>query len=330
GARGAMERLHPGQVVTVDAEMGNIYEGRQEPLLAAAAAARAQESADSPLFRRLREVLAHLTPLNLTDPRARQFKPSGCRTLHDLLRFSHEMAVQEMFLAGGRATAGTRGALKLQSPIPLDFYFIDLGGGLGVPEGSRTVVPEQFRCEPLLAVWRGVAEVPWGTDSAMDARAVASTIASTLASGDLLQRMAEPNFVVVSRSYLNLCFRLGFHFSRVDASLSDDDASNYAAFLFHGGAADAAGKTRRVAFMARVLEQAGFSVSAREDALFARLDRPGRAGLEAALRMLGRLLVVTRQTDTLMTEDGAVERAARAFLAGDFTLGLRPGTGEGR
>ena len=330
GARGAMERLHPGQVVTVDAEMGNIYEGRQEPLLAAAAASRAQEWADSPLFRRLREVLAHLTPLNLTDPRARQFKPSGCRTLHDLLRFSHEMAVQEMFLAGGRATAGTRRALKLQSPIPLDFYFIDLGGGLEVPEGSRTVAPEQFRCEPLLAVWRGVTEVPWSTGSAVDARAVASTIASTLAAGDLLQRMAEPNFVVVSRSYLNLCFRLGFHFSRVDASLSDDDASNYAAFLFHGGAADAAGKTRRVAFMAKVLEQAGFSVSAREDALFARLDRPGRADLEAALALLGRLLVVTRQTDTLMTEDGAVERAARAFLGGDFTLGLRPGTGEGR
>jgi pyruvate,water dikinase len=330
GARGAMDHLRPGQVVTVDAEMGNIYEGRQEGLLAAAAAARAEEPADSPLFRRLREVLGHLTPLNLTDPRDRQFKPSGCRTLHDLLRFSHEMAVQEIFLAGSRATANTRGALKLQSPIPLDFYFIDLGGGLEVAEGSRTVAPEQFRCEPLLAVWRGVTEVPWSTGPAVGARAAASTVTSTLASGDLLQRMAEPNFVVVSRSYLNLCFRLGFHFSRVDASLSDDDASNYAAFLFHGGAADAAGKTRRVAFMAKVLEQVGFSVSAREDALFARLDGPGRSRLESGLALLGRLLVVTRQTDTLMTEEGAVERAARAFLAGDYTLGLRPGTGEGR
>jgi hypothetical protein len=38
--------------------------------------------------------------------------------------------------------------------------------------------------------------------------------------------------------------------------------------------------------------------------------------------VLGRLLVATRQIDTLFGSDSDVERAAEAFGRGDFTLGF--------
>ncbi len=327
GAPSATSLLRQGMMVTVDADLGNVYEGRAEALLQGTAK-HPVHAEESPLLKRFRASLAHVTPLHLTDPRSPGFKASKCRTLHDILRFAHEMAVEEMFLAGSLASRGTRHALRLKSALPVDFFFIDLGGGLGaLPEGGQ-VTPEVFVCRPLIPLWRGMVQAPWRTDAAAGAGDMASLFANTMTARDALEQAASPNFVIVSDAYLNLSFRLGYHFSRVDAYLSGRVEDNYASFLFHGGAANLAGKTRRIRFLAGALEAAGFQVHHREDALFARTGHAQAAEMDRRLEDLGRLLVITRQADTLFGDETEVDRALAAYRAGDLSLGFRP-EGEG-
>ena len=319
--RSATSVLKPGMIVTVDGDMGSVYEGRAESLLAGARRGSSEGEA-TPLLRKFRASLAHVTPLNLTDPRSPGFRASKCKTVHDILRFAHEEAVREMFRAGSLASKGTKYALRLESPLPVDFFFIDLGGGLKAERSSRLVTPADFLCRPLVPLWQGMVQVPWRTDAAAGARAMASVFSSTLTAGDAMRNAAEPNLVIVSDAYLNLAFRLGYHFSRVDAYIGDRPEENYASFLFQGGAADARGKSRRVRFVAAALERSGFRVHVREDALFSRTDQQSPDEMALRLAVLGRLMVVTRQADTLFEDDAAVARALDAFEAGDFSLGL--------
>jgi pyruvate,water dikinase len=320
--RQATALLKAGSTVTVDAEMGNVYEGRVEALLRDQA--RRPPAEETPLLRRVRAAMSHVVPLNLTDPRSPKFKPSSCKTLHDVLRFAHEAGVQEMFEAGAQAARAAREALKLEGVLPVDFFFVDLGGGLALDEGAPRLTPSAFRCRPLLPLWQGMAEVPWRTEAAATARAMGSLLMTGLTDRDAVARAAEPNYVLVSADYLNMSFRLGFHFSRVDAYLGERPEDSYAACLFHGGAAGAGGRSLRVTFLQRALAEAGFTTHAREDALFARTENAPPCEMEKRLRALGRLLVATRQIDTLLEDEAGVERALGALRRGDFTLGLLP------
>jgi pyruvate,water dikinase len=51
----------------------------------------------SPVELTLRRLLKYIAPLTLTDPEGTNFSTRGCETLHDIIRFSHEMALRELF-----------------------------------------------------------------------------------------------------------------------------------------------------------------------------------------------------------------------------------------
>ena len=96
--------LPEGTLVTVDASAGVIYSGAHEGLKIA----RQPEYelfADLDLFKLLSDVLRNITPLNLIEPSSAGFTPDNCKTYHDITRFAHQKAIDEMFL---RAT-GTEG-----------------------------------------------------------------------------------------------------------------------------------------------------------------------------------------------------------------------------
>jgi hypothetical protein len=77
----------------VDADGRAVSEGRVEGLLAHAAPRRGI-MAGTPVGQTLKEVTAYITPLNLTNPDGPDFKPAGCRTLHNITRFAHEVTRQ--------------------------------------------------------------------------------------------------------------------------------------------------------------------------------------------------------------------------------------------
>ncbi len=123
--REATSLIADGQEVTLLADEGRVYLGLV-PELARKLPDRSGDDDRGPIGRHLREVLDRISPLNLTDPKAPNFTPGGCRTLHDLIRFAHEKAMVEMFSLSDLADSSVV-SRKLSANIPLSLYFIDLG-----------------------------------------------------------------------------------------------------------------------------------------------------------------------------------------------------------
>ena len=313
GAKGAMSRLNPGEVVTVDAFYGNIYAGRVEELLKVP---RGGDDAvrQTRAYKVLQRALKHITPLNLLDPRAENFRPEGCRTYHDITRFAHEKAMEELFhVSAGRLSED--GARRLVSPIPLDLHIIDLGGGLS-PEAADLVQvqPEHLRSRPMLAYWRGVSAVGWQGPKPVDLAGFMSVVMSTATDTNVRERLYEKNFAIITNDYMNLSNRLGFHFATIEAFLGAPGES-YVSFTFYGGGAELPRRMRRVRFLARILEDLDFRVEPKEDSITARIDGYDADALEKKLEVLGRLMMVSKQLDMVMLSDEAVEEYYRDFAA---------------
>jgi pyruvate, water dikinase len=145
----ATEVLQNGQEITVDADHQRVYQGRVEELLGSAAPKKGPLLSETPLYATLRRVLRWITPLHLTDPKLMDFKPESCQTLHDITRFAHQMGIAEMFELGEQARRQQACMVRLKTPIPLNLYLIDLGGGLRHDDRSQFVSPEAILSVPM-------------------------------------------------------------------------------------------------------------------------------------------------------------------------------------
>lgn len=70
----------------------------------------------------------------------------------------------------------------------------------------------------------------------------------------------------------------------------------------------------------KVLSALGFQVKTVEDRVTARFAKRERREIEDRLDQLGRLLIFTRQMDTLMSENTLVKSMPNCFLAGNYQL----------
>ena len=323
GAKGATAALHPGSVVTVDAYYGNVYAGRLEELLKAP---RGGDEAvrQTRAYKVLERVLKHITPLNLLDPRGANFRPEGCRTYHDITRFAHEKAMEELFqVSAGRLDE--EGARRLVSTIPLELNIIDLGGGLS-PEAANLVKvrPEHLTSRPMLAYWRGVSAVGWQGPKPVDLAGFMSVVMTTATDTNITERLHEKNFAIITHDYMNLSNRLGFHFATIEAFLGAPGES-YVSFTFYGGGAELPRRMRRVRFLTRILEDLGFRVEPKEDSITARIDGYDADTLDGKLEVLGRLMMVSKQLDMVMLSEDAVEQYYREFSEGHIPATLLGG-----
>ncbi|UCD18102.1 MAG: hypothetical protein JSV44_04110, partial [Candidatus Zixiibacteriota bacterium] len=120
------DELIPGRNVTVDACRGRVFAGLQRELVEVR---RIDEEIfdDTGIFNVLNRVLTTIAPLELIDPTLPDFLPENCRTLHDITRYAHQKAMDEMFsMAEGLKRKQDIGKL-LKSAIPLKMriVFID-------------------------------------------------------------------------------------------------------------------------------------------------------------------------------------------------------------
>lgn len=318
GARGALALLQPGGLVTVDAFYGNVYAGKVDELL------KAPRGGDEVLrqsraFKVLERTLKHITPLHLLDPRAGNFRPEVCRTYHDITRFAHEKAMEELFqMSAGRVVAGAN--RRLVSHLPIDLHLIDLGGGL-TPEAVDLVQvkPEHLRSRPMLAYWQGVAAVGWKGPRPVDLAGFLSVVMSAATDTNVREKLHEKNFAIITDDYMNLSNRLGFHFATIESFLGDPESS-YISFTFYGGGAELTRRMRRVRFLSMVLQHLDFRVELKEDSITARADGLEAAVLEEKLEILGRLMMVAKQLDMVMLSDGEADRYYQEFITGGYNL----------
>jgi pyruvate,water dikinase len=306
----ATTRLAPGETVTVDADGRVVYQGRAEPLLQAATPRRGLMAA-TPVGETLKEVMAFVTPLNLTDPEAPNFTPRGCRTLHDITRFAHEVSVKEMFSLDKTQAFSKYFIKRLVTAVPLEWWVLNLEDGFKEEVAGREVELSNIASIPMLALWEGITAVPWEGPPPVDTRGFMSIVMGAATDPNLATAggtiFGNQNYFMISRDFCNLTSRLGFHFSTVETLVGDKPFENYIRFAFKGGAADYPRRVLRTRFVGDILARHHFQVDVKEDALFARLEGENRDYMLSRLRLLGYLTIHTRQLDMIMLNDSEVQ-----------------------
>lgn len=268
--------------------------------------------------------MKHVTPLRLTNPNSDNFKPSGCRSFHDIVRFIHEKAMHQMFV-GVDARGPGGGSRKLATNLPVDIYLVDVGRGINNPDKHTTdyVSIQNLNCKPLKAlldgishpeiVWEGQTHFDWkGFDDVVAGGGVASHDSALFAS-----------YAVISEDYLNLNIKFGFHFTIIDTLCSDMPDENYVLLRFAGGGADMKHKLLRLDFIEHILTHLGYDVERKGDNLNAQLQRIEAQRLEQVLDMTGRLLGATRLLDMAVPEhdtEAVVNALVKRFLSGKYDL----------
>jgi hypothetical protein len=124
------------------------------------------------------------------------------------------------------------------------------------------------------------------------------------------------NLAIISKDYVNLSLRLGYHFNMVDCYLSDNRNDNYIYFRFLGGVTEITRRSRRAKLISFILEKSDFTVESKGDLVIARTKKMGRQEMEESLRIIGRLIGFTRQLDVLLRTDDSIEKYVRLFFEG--------------
>jgi pyruvate,water dikinase len=309
GTQRAFETIHQGDVITVDANTHTLYAGRAESLLAQSHL-KTSRMKGSPVYRSLENILKFIAPLTLTDPEGDNFTPEGCQTFHDIIRFAHEGSLRELFDNKTEVDFSEKFAKKLVSSIPMQWWIIDLEGGTKEEANGPTIALEDILSVPLLALWEGLSAVPWKGPPPVDTRGFLSILAESTMDTSLEQGlgsgMAAKNFAIISENFCHLSTRLGFHFSTIESYLGDLAAENYVWFYFKGGAADRQRKEQRGHLIRLILEKFHFWVQMKGDLLSARLERQEKELLKERLKVLGYLILHTRQLDMVLSDQGRV------------------------
>ncbi len=322
GVKDAMERFAQGQPITVDADNLRIFEGIVEECKRRNRAKPRSLVDEGPLFKKLEQLIKMVSQLSLLDIHSSRFKPEGCRSIHDVIRFVHECAMREMFFIGREGASGTRGARHLSSDLPLDFYVLDVGGGLKKGVSSQPEIGiDHITSKPMQAFWKGLSHpsVKW---SDMEHFAWEDYDAVVLAGGMVdTKTEALSSYAVVAADYMNLNIRFGYHFVQIDALATHSPDNNYINFRFSGGGGRLEGRLLRADFISGVLSRLGFKTIQTGELVDARLKHASAQEILSLLVNVGRLVGATKLMDLYLTPDTDIDELIKDFLAGrsDFS-----------
>jgi pyruvate,water dikinase len=171
----------------------------------------------------------------------------------------------------------------------------------------------------MKALWKGFTHpgITWKGTIQFDPKSFLSLMASS-ATSEFGEVPGGESYAFLSRDYLNLSARFGYHFANLDALCGDQGSQNYVTLQFSGGAGNFLGRSLRLLFLEMVLRKLGFEVSVQGDLLGASLTGYDQSPLEEKLDLLGRLLASTRLLDMALTRPEDVDRLAGLFFAGDY------------
>nr|WP_320012824.1 PEP/pyruvate-binding domain-containing protein [uncultured Desulfobulbus sp.] len=316
-AERASTHLREGQTVTLDASHCKIFSGNISGQFESLSHLNGQKQQS--YHKRIGAILRFITPLQLTDPRAESFSPQGCRSMHDIIRFSHERSLSSMFFLGDMISGKSQRAKKIRTELPIDLYVLDLRSGKKNTESASLPVAD-FQSHALSALWGGLTHpsIDWESHQHFDWKSfddvvLAGGMAST-ESGDLA------SYAIVGQGYLNVNMRFGYHFTLIDAICGADSRLNYAQIRFAGGGGEYAGRHLRIQFLEAVLQHYGFVTTATGDLIDGRLVERSQEEIYQLLDNLGKLLGATKLMDLVLREESQVPKLVSQFLSGIYSF----------
>ena len=319
GTGTATNKIAHGEEITLDATRSVVYKGRVESLLKEIKPVNPMKG--SPIYKTVQASLKKISPLNLIDPKKENFCPDRCETLHDIIRFAHEMSMQEMFRIGEDIESEKSIATHLKVYLPFAIYVVDLGGGLSIEKGSKEATIDDVTSVPFSALLQGMLhkDVDWYRDVGVRLGGVASIVAQSVIRDPMKSgRLGGPNYAVLAKHYLNFNARLGYHFATVDTFCGPEVNDNYITFYFKGGAADIVRRGRRARLISVILKHLGFKVEQKVDMVRADLKKFESQLMKEKLDIIGRLCASVRLLDMTLSEDRQVEWYASEFLKGNY------------
>ena len=307
-----------GTLVTLDATRGKIYLGNI--LVAPEPTPSLQDQSDLSYSKRIRSILRFITPLRLTDPRAHDFSPQGCRSMHDIIRYTHERSLSAMFFLGDVVSGKSQKTQKIQTDLPLALYVLDLRSTSGSPTRLKVRPIEDFHSPALSALWGGLShpKIDWSSHHHFDWKSFDDVVLGggfvSSKSGDLA------SYAIIGHDYLNVNMRFGYHFTLVDAVCGTDSRLNYCQIRFAGGGGEFTGRYLRVQFLEAVLHHFGFATTIKGDLIDGRLVEETQDEIYLLLDKLGKLLGATKLLDLVLRKEEQVPEFVSRFLRGEYSF----------
>ncbi|TAN40128.1 MAG: hypothetical protein EPN22_17570 [Nitrospirae bacterium] len=311
GLRGATQ-LKPGTVVTVDATGGRILRGERPDVLASRRADAVNSFEDTPLFQGYRQILALIAPLHLMDPSAAEFTPQQCRTMHDITRFAHQRAMDEMFRRATRLDSAAQLGLQLSSTLPMRVSVLFLDRPISTMGDNGTIGEDDHDSLPMQAFWNGMKRQGWPSKGR-----TSSPLHSGLATqghGRPVDGYSVKSYAVLSTTYMMLCLRMGYHFTTIESMCAEQPGKNYIRVQYKDGGASLERRIRRIRLIAEVLTRLRFDCTARADCLNAFCSCFEAPIIAETLGLLGRLVMMTKQLDMALSSDSVTDWYIEDFL----------------
>jgi len=310
--------LAHGRQVTVNAGDRSIYDGVVHQMLESPCA-KIDLMVDSPFMRKLRYILKFVSTLDLTDPEDASFNPRHCRSLHDIIRYSHETAVREMFHISDNRLRKLGIAKRLKTKIPMQFHVLDVGKGLQEGTASlKEISIKDVRNQAMRALWAGLThpDIQWGGLQHFDWEAHDRIVMS----GGIASPKATmfASHAVISDDYMNLNLKFGYHFVIVDALCRAKAADNIVQFRFSGGGTEMHQRMLRANFLKKVLQRLGFEVTVKSDLVDGQFKGSDLENCLNALDMIGRLLGASPLMDMHLKDESMVEHFVDDFMQGRY------------
>ncbi len=311
GVHDAMN-LSPGREITVDATRSAIYSGIHDELVKARRP-ETESLGDIMIFDLLRNVLAHVAPLNLLHPADTSFSMENCRTFHDITRFVHQKALEEMFYGATHVGYDDLICSRLKTDIPLkvDIICIDRE-----PDYSpkAEITEGQIESEPMKFFWNGVKVEGWPAPVAPgDIKGFMGVLVTSMAeSGG--QEFSENSFAVLGKEYMMLSIRMGYHFSTIESYCSAEPSKNFIRIQYKDGGASIDRRIRRIRLIEDILTKMEFEKFSKGDFLDARISYRSRDDIAARLFLLGRISIKTKQLDMALSNDSVAKWYTEEFI----------------
>ncbi len=276
-----------------------------------------------------RALAPKVVSLTLPDSDNPDFRADNCSTFHDFLVYCHDHAVQEMFRYSTSRKASQAPAKQLICDVPKQFWIINLDDGFYSEITGPTVPLEKIASIPMRTLWEGFCDKPWEGPPQLDARGFISVLFEATTNPNLdpasgVAQYTEKNVFLIARHFCSMRCRFGFHFLSLDCLLGDRARERFIIFQFKGGAANLSRRIRRVHFVAELLSQFDFATEISGDTLTARLEQGEHDEFLSALRILGYLVMHTRQLDMIMADEEALARHRLVMMDDMLRLAARP------
>ncbi len=276
-----------------------------------------------------RELAPKVALLSFSDTDDPDFRAENCASFHDFITYSHDHAVEEMFRHGTSRKGAQAPAKQLVCDVPKQFWIINLDDGFYGDIKGPTVNLEDIASLPMRSLWEGFSDKPWDGPPQINARGFLSVLFEATQNPNIdpasqSTHYTEKNVFLIAKRFCSMRCRFGFHFLSLDALLGEREKERFIIFQFKGGAANMARRVRRVQFVAELLAQFDMATEIVGDTLTARMEQGDETAFLSALRVIGYLVMHTRQLDMIMSDETELAKRRTEMLADMKPLALRP------